>query len=366
MTRNIIGRRPLLKATGAALLASPFIAPSARAATTVTVLGSPGIHQVLWRKYAEMIAHDTNGAIELQYNPLGYTAAFSKLQTEQAARRISSDLFYGNAPFPEQAALAGLTEGVPFDQLPHTMELYPAARKSYGLEMFHFAWGIVGFNTNQVKPDAFGATVGLDEFTDPRWKGKLGWVDPRTFPYWLPLAVTALGEDKWLDWARAVDRNVVTYYNGWVDNRIALQRGDIALAFHNVSSVYTSAEVDKAAVQGRAITSPKPSWAPMPVCVSLTKGTPRKEAALQVVNLIASAPYQQQLMEVGVNPSNHPANYPSPIASKMLSLIGGAQAGLKTWSDTDQYMLPIDWLKWAAELKRYNATWETEILRKRT
>jgi ABC-type Fe3+ transport system substrate-binding protein len=361
----VVSRRTALKGAGAALMTMPFIAPTARAATTVTVLGGPGIHQELWRRWAEMVQQDTKGELQILYNPLGYTAAFSRLQTEQATKRIASDLFYGNAPFPEQAAVAGLTEGVPFDQLPNTQQLYPFARKPYGLSVFQFNWGIVGYNTNLVKKEELKGQLSLEEFTDPRWKGKVGWVDPRTFPFWIPMAVETYGEDKWIDWARRLDKNVQSYYNGWVNNRIALQRGEVSLTLHNASSVYVSAVVDKAAVHGQPLSQPKPSWCPMPVTVSLVKGTPRREAALRVVDLISSARYSNMLMEVGVNPSNNPANYPNPVASKMMEQFDGPAFGLSEWHDVEPWVLQLDWIKWVGQLKKYNTIWEDEVLKRR-
>lgn len=360
-----LSRRAALQGAGAAFVSMPFI-NRAKAATSVNVLGSPGIHQELWRRWSEMTKKDTNGEVEILYSPLGYTAAFSRLQTEQATKRVSSDLFYGNAPFPEQAAVAGLTEGVPFEQLPNTQKLFPSARKPYGLAVFQFAWGIFGFNTNLVKAEDIKEPISLETYTDERWKGKVGWVDPRTFPFWIPMAVATFGEDRWLDWARRLDKNVTSYFNGWVNNRIGLQRGEVAVTLHNASSVYTSAQVDKAAVHGKPLLSDKPSWCPMPVSVSLVKGAPHREAALRVVDLIASDKYSVMIPEVGVNPSNNPDNFPNPTVDKMLEQWDARQNGINTWQDVEKRLLPIDWIKWASQLKKYNGIWEEEVLKRRT
>lgn len=359
-----IARRSVIKGLGLAALATPFVIRPAFAATqVVNVLGVPGLHLRLWEEWAKMIREDTQGAIEVRYDPLGYAPAFAKIKTEAGGRNYSTDLFYGDAPFPERLVLDGLLDPIPYDNLPGTQELSPFARGEYTLEVFRTNWGVIGYNTNFVKPSSFDTPSSWEEFTNPRWKGRVGWVDPRGFPVWVPIVVSIYGEDGWIDYCKRLHANVGSYRARWIDNRQALQRGDTSLTLYNFSTTYISHEIDKASVAGMPIMTPEQAFGVLPVSIGVLKTAPSKEAAFKVLDLTSTAKYAKVMMDIGLNPSNNPANFPHELSDKTLALNHAEEVNIADWQGVQDRTLAIDWVDWAGKIDGYIARWEQEVLR---
>ncbi len=374
-SKRKISRRQLLKglggvACGAAALTIPstrrFASIAAAAEKSiVSVLGNTGLHVEVWREWTKMVAEDSKGLIEIKYEPLGYGPTYAKIKTEAEADHHTIDIFYGDAPWPEKLANEGNLEALPYDQLPNTKQLWDYARKKFTLEVFHTHWGAVGINTKFVQPADIARPTSWEEFTNPKWKGKVGWVDPRSFPTWVPGVVSVYGEDKWIDYCRRLDKNVSNYYSRWIDARIASQKGDIWMVIHCLQTIYIGAEVDKAPMRGVPISTPAKSWVPLPVSMGLVKGAPHREAAIKVLDLISDARYTKVLMDKGLNPSNNPKNYPHPMANKIMELNDVKSVGINSWGEIDKYLLPIDWGEWGTKTDKYVKQWEEEILKKR-
>jgi ABC-type Fe3+ transport system substrate-binding protein len=361
-----LSRRTALKAGAGAAIAAPFVIRPAFAATqVVNILGVPGLHLKLWEEWSKMIAADTKGAVEVRYDPLGYAPAFAKIKTEVESKTYSTDLFYGDAPFPERLVLDGLLEKMPYADMPGTQELYPFARGEYTLEVFRTNWGVVGFNTNFVKASSLPEKPTWDTFTDPRWKNRLSWSDPRGFPVWIPIVVELYGENGWIDYCRKVDANVKTYNARWIDNRLGLQRGDAWITFLNLPNVYISVEVDKASVSGLPIVTPQKALGVLPVSVGLLKTAPSRTAAMKVLDLTSTAKYAKVMMDIGLNPSNNPKNFPHELPNRIMALNNAERVGLKSWEDVQDHTIAVDWVDWAGKMDRYVATWESEVLKRR-
>ena len=365
MKTTTLPRRSLLLATTGAVLATPFIHSRAQAAQVVNVLGVPGLHQKLWQEWTGMIKEATKGEIEVRYDPLGYAPAFAKIKTEAESRSTSTDLFYGDSPFPERLALDGLLERLPYDDIPGAQQLDAFARGEYTLEVFRTNWGVAAFNTNFVRPNTIKTPITWDIFADPRWKGRLSWPDPRGFPVFIPILVKLFGEDGWIEYSKKIDANVKTYHARWIDNRIGLQRGDAWITCMNLGNIYISTQVDKASVSGFPITQPDVSLGVLPVSIGLLKNAPSRTAALKVLDLTSTGPYAKVMMDIGLNPSNNPSNYPHPLAEKTLELNNGKQVGLNSWADVQKHTMENNWADWAGKMDRYVKTWETEVLRGR-
>jgi ABC-type Fe3+ transport system substrate-binding protein len=362
----LFSRRAVLKSGAAAALATPFVIRPAFAATqVVNILGVPGLHLTLWENWTKMIAEDTKGEVEVRFDPLGYAPAFAKIKTEIESKNYATDLFYGDAPFPERLALDGLLEKMPYADMPGTQELWPFARSEYVLEVFRTNWGVVGFNTNFVKASSLPDKPTWDLFTDPRWKNRLSWADPRGFPVWIPIMVALYGENGWIDYARKVDANVKTYNARWIDNRLGLQRGDAWITFLNLPNVYISAEIDKASVSGLPIMQPDKALGVLPVSVGLLKTAPNRRAAMRVLDLTSTAKYTKVMMDIGLNPSNNPKNYPHALPTRILELNNDKRVGLKSWQDVQDHTLAVDWVDWAGKMDRYVALWENEVFKRR-
>jgi ABC-type Fe3+ transport system substrate-binding protein len=360
-----LGRRRLLQGAAGAALATPFLHRTAQAAQVVNVLGVPGLHVKLWQEWTSMVREDTKGEVEVRFDPLGYAPAFAKIKTEAESRSFGTDLFYGDSPFPERLALDGLVERLPYDDLPHTKELEPFARGEFTLEVFRTNWGVAAFNTNFVRANTFQTPLSWEVFADPRWKNRLSWADPRGFPVWIPIVVELFGENGWIDYCRRIDANVKTYHARWIDNRIGLQRGDAWITMMNLGNIYISTQIDKASVSGFPITQPEVGLGVLPVSIALLKNAPSRTGAMKVLDLISSARYAKVMMDIGLNPSNNPSNYPHPLSDKTLELNNGKQVGLNSWADVQKHTMNTNWVEWAGKMDRYVQTWEAEILRRR-
>lgn len=359
-------RRTFLAASVATGVAAAFIPKRASAApTTVNVVGNPGLHYELWRKWAAMVAEETKGEIQIKYDPIGYAPAYGRIKQEVETKNFATDVFYNDAPYPEQLWNEGLLQEIPYAEMPNAQKLFAYARRPYGIELLNTVWGIVGFNTNFVKVGEFKLPLSWEEFADPRWKGKLSWVDPRAFPMWLPVIVNAYGEDKWVDYCRRIDRNVKTYHSRWVDNRIGMQRGDSWITFHAWATIYIGAVVDKASVSGLPITSPPRAMGNLPVSMSILKSAPNRAATVRMMDIVSKPEYTKVMMDIGLNPSNHPDNYPHPMPNRILEANNAALAGVKQWTDIQALIKPIDWIDWAKKIPHYTQVWETEVFKRR-
>ncbi len=358
-------RRDLLKtilATGIA----PFVPKYAFGQTqTVNVVGNPGLHHELWKRWGELLAQDTKGAIQIKYDPIGYAPAFARIKQEFETKNFSTDVFYNDAPFPEQLWNEGMLREIPYKDMPHTQKLFSYARRPHALEVFHSTWGIVGFNTNFVKASDFKRPVSWEEFADPRWKGKLSWVDARAFPAWVPIIVNQYG-DKWIDYCKRVDANVKTYHSRWVDNRIGMQRGDSWLTFHAWETIYIGNKVERASVEGMPIATPQQAMGNLPVSMSLLKNGPSQAAAIKLMNLCSQPQYTKVLHDIGLNPSNHPDNHPAPMPVLILQVNNAGTIGVNKWDDLLKHLKPIDWLEWSKKIPQYVARWEQEVFKKRS
>ena len=359
-------RRQLL-AQALILGAAPFVPKFAKAqSSTVSVVGNPGLHHELWKRWATMLEADTNGALKIKYDPVGYAPAYARIKLEFETKNFATDIFYNDAPFPEQLWNEGMLQEIPYKDMPHAQKLYPYARRPYGLEVFNTVWGIVGFNQNFVKASDFQGPLSWEEFTNPRWKGKVSWVDPRAFPAWLPIIVNTYGEDKWIDYARRLDANVKTYHPRWVDNRIGMQRGDAWLTFHNWATIYIGAKIDRANVAGIPISSPKPAMGNLPISMSILKNAPNRAAAVRMMDLCSQPQYTKVLHDIGLNPSNHPDNHPHSMPVLMLQVNNADRIGVTKFDQIPAFVKPINWVEWAGKVSKYSAQWEQEVLRKRT
>jgi ABC-type Fe3+ transport system substrate-binding protein len=372
-SKSKISRRQLLRglggiACGAAALpvlnARRIATVAAAEKQIVSVMGAPGLHQEVWKEWTNMVLADSKGTVELRYEPLGYAPAFAKVKTEAEANHHTIDIFYGDAPYPHLLANEGLLEPLPYADMPNTKELWDFARKKFMIEVFHTHWGVVGYNTKFLKGTEFNRPVSWEEFTDPKWKGKLGWPDPRSFQAELP-AIFLIYGDKWLDYMKRVDKNVSNYYSRWIDNRIANQKGDTQLSIHCMETVYIGAEVDKAPMRGALITSPKPGLCALEVSMGVVKGAPARDAAFKAMDMLCSAKYTKVLMDKGLNPSNNAKNYPHNMPNKILEVNSAKDVGIDKWEDLKTFLLPVDWSEMAKKMPTYLKQWEDEVLKKR-
>ena len=362
---NITERRDLLKTILASGVA-PFVPARAFAQTqVVSVVGNPGLHHELWKRWGEMAALDSKGAIQIKYDPIGYAPAYARIKGEFETKNFVTDVFYNDAPFPEQLWNEGMLREIPYKDMPNTQKLFPYARRPYGLEVFNTTWGIVGFNTNFVKASDIKQPASWEEFANPRWKGKVSWVDARAFPAWVPMIVNQYG-DKWIDYCKRVDANVKTYHSRWIDNRIGMQRGDSWLTFHNWATIYIGNKNEQASVEGMPVASPAQSMGNLPVSMSLLKNGPNQAAAIKLMDMCSQAKYTKVLHDIGLNPSNHPDNFPAAMPVLMLQVNNAATIGVSRWEEVAKRVKQIDWLDWAKKMPQYVAQWEQEVLKKRT
>lgn len=330
----------------------------------VSVLGQPGLHAEVWKTWKEMILEDTKGEIELKYEPLGYAPIYAKVKSEAEVDYHTIDIIYTDSPWPEKLAKEGLLEPMPWDKMPNTSKIFPEAKSEFLYEVFYSPFGVFGFNQNFVKRSDVKEPVTWEAFLDPKWQGKVGWLDPRTFPTWVPAIVTVFGED-WIKYCEELDKNVATYYGRWVDCRIANQKGDVYVAPHFAATIYIGAVVDKAPMEGLPIVEPKPAWVKNSVSLGLVKNAPHRDVAIEVINMICDARYTKVLMDKGLNPSNHPDNYPDPFGDKILELFHAGEYGIKSFPQLREYCVPIDWAEWSDKVTEYAAEWEAKILKKR-
>lgn len=378
---------PILSACGSAPAPSPTAAPKAAEPTKaaaaaapaptaapavvsrpddkiVSIVGNPGLHQEVWKEWTKMIADDTKGAIQVKYEPLGYSPSYAKIKTEADADHYTIDIFYADAPWPEKLGIEGNLEALPYDQMPNTKELWDYARRKFSIEVFHDYWGVVGWNTKFVKDEDIKTPATWEAFADPKWKGKLGWPDLRAFPNFMPALLTVY-KDNWLDYLKRVDKNVSTYYGRWVDERMANQKGDIWLSPHSMGTIYIGANVDKAPMKGMLISDPKPAVWAQSVSHGLVKNAPHRDNAIKVLDLTSSAKYTKVLMDKGLNPSNNPKNFPHDMPAKDMEANQVAKIGVTKWEDLSAFSVGNDWGPWLEPVDKAVKQWEEEVLKKR-
>lgn len=90
----------------------------------------------------------------------------------------------------------------------------------------------VDYNTNLVKPEELPNSI--FDFTDPKWKGKIGWAPTNgSFQAFVTALRVSQGEEKAAQWLEGIKANNPKVYPNNVAIVEALSRGEIAVGFVN-------------------------------------------------------------------------------------------------------------------------------------
>ncbi len=170
---------------------------------------------------------ETGAKIQVRY---GDTAELASAILEEGDN-TKADIFFAQ----DAGALGALQKAGKAKQLPTT--LLDQVDKSYRSPEGKWI-GITGrvrtvdYNTNLVKPEELPSSI--FEFTDPKWKDKIGWAPTNgSFQSFVTALRVAEGEEKAKQWLEGIKANNVKVYPKNTPIVEALSRGEIAVGFVN-------------------------------------------------------------------------------------------------------------------------------------
>ena len=236
----------LLAACGAQPGQEPTTAPDTPSDTAETAppdeaLGDPG-RLVIYSGRSESLvgpiidqfAAATGIDVEVRY---GSTPEITGVLLEEG-ENSPADLFYAQDPGGLGAIeAAGLFATLPDETLAKVAPRF-AAESGQWVGISGRARTIV-YNTEAIPDPATGLPDGLEGFTDPEWKGRLGWAPTNASFQAMVTAMRALwGDERTADWLRGIQANDPLVFDGNSPIVQAVGAGEIDAGFVNHYYLY--------------------------------------------------------------------------------------------------------------------------------
>lgn len=96
---------------------------------------------------------------------------------------------------------------------------------------------VVAYNTDRLSPDDLPTSI-LD-YTDPKWKGRIGWAPPNaSFQAFISALRVQMGEDRARDWIRGIVANEPIAYSNNINTVAAVAQGEVDVGFVNHYYLY--------------------------------------------------------------------------------------------------------------------------------
>ena len=182
----------------------------------------------------DQFAAATGIDVEVRY---GSTAEMTGVLLEEG-ENSPADLFYAQDPGGLGAIeAAGLFATLPDETLAKVPARF-AAESSQWVGISGRARTIV-YNTEAIPDPATGLPGGLEGFTDPEWKGRLGWAPTNASFQAMVTAMRALwGDERTADWLRGIQANDPLVFDGNSPIVQAVGAGEIDAGFVNHYYLY--------------------------------------------------------------------------------------------------------------------------------
>jgi iron(III) transport system substrate-binding protein len=233
-------RRSLL--AGGAAFSSAALLTGRAGATGISLDGSPtpwaspvggemvvysGRNEALVGPLLEEMKTDIGVDISVRY---GNTAELAATILEEGKNSPADVYFAQDAGALGALAKAGVLAPLPDDLLDKVDQRF---RSKDGLWIGTSARArVLAYNTETVDPATLPASV--EELTDPKWSGKLGWAPPNaSFQAFITAFRILKGEDAARAWLEAMMANKMTAFDNNADAVRAVARGELAGALVN-------------------------------------------------------------------------------------------------------------------------------------
>ena len=214
---------------GLSAVPAPVTEPSATATAEKLIVYS-GRSESLVGPIVEQFQEATGVDVEVRW---GNTAELAATMLEEGANS-PADVFFAQDP-GGLGAVAGMLAPLPEDVL---SQVDPRFRDPEG----HWV-GISGrarvlvYNTERLSAEMLPET--LWEFTDPQWKGRIGWAPTNTsFQTMVTAMRVAWGEEKTREWLEGILANEAVVYDGNTPIVAAVGAGEIEVGFVNHYYLY--------------------------------------------------------------------------------------------------------------------------------
>jgi iron(III) transport system substrate-binding protein len=227
-----INRRQFAAVAAALVVVSAACAPAATPPPTGTLVVYSGRSESLVAPIIEQFAAATGINVQVRY---GSTPEMAATLLEEGANS-PADVFFAQDPGGLGAvAEAGLLAPLPANVL----ELVPASVRSPDGEWAGVSGRarVVVYNTQRLTPADLPDDIW--DFTDPAWRGRLGWAPTNgSFQAMVTAMRSVWGEERTLAWLRGLQANAPVAYEGNTQIVSAVAAGEVDAGFTNHYYLY--------------------------------------------------------------------------------------------------------------------------------
>ncbi|MBN1205019.1 MAG: iron ABC transporter substrate-binding protein [Myxococcaceae bacterium] len=269
------------------LLLAALLAPSASAAETLTLYS--GRNERLVGPLYKAFTQKTGIQVKVRYGETPQLAA--TLQEEGA--KTPADVFIAQ----DAGALGALARAGQLQPLPKELldKVDARFRSPEGLWVgLSGRARVVAYNTNKVKPDALPKSI--LGFTDPSWKGRIGWAPTNaSFQAFVTALRLLKGDAAAKQWLEGIKANKPRAYKNNAAIIEALGRGEIDVGFVNHYYLYgaNKKRSEPLPVANHFVAAGDPGALVNVAGVGLLKGSKKTEAALKLVAFLLDAEAQR-------------------------------------------------------------------------
>lgn len=253
--------------------------------STMTVADGKALATVFERKYGVRVVHWRSGAERI----------VNRAITEARAQRYEADVFETSSNRMEMLYRERLLEDF---HSPVLRELVPAAFPRHHRQYVanRFAFFVMGYNTNLVKPDELPATY--EELLHPRWAGRI--TIEGTDTQWFAAVVKAMGEQKGLAYFRKLAALKPIIRNSHILIAQLVAAGEVPFFLNAFNNNLETLKLQGAPVDWKPL---QPAFG-LAASIAVSRYAPRPNAALLFVDFALSKEGQEIVKSVNRVPSS--------------------------------------------------------------
>jgi iron(III) transport system substrate-binding protein len=253
--------------------------------STMTVADGKALATAFERKHGVRVVHWRSGAERI----------VNRAISEARARRFEADVFETSSNRMEMLYREGLLEDF---HSPVLRELVPAAfpRGHRQYVANRFAFFVMGYNTNLVKPEELPATY--DDLLHPRWAGRI--TIEGTDINWFSAVVKAMGEQKGMAYFRKLAAQKPTIRNSHILIAQLVAAGEVPFFLNAYNNNMETLKLQGAPVDWKPL---QPAFG-LAASISLSRNAPHPHAALLFVDFALSREGQEIVKSVNRVPSS--------------------------------------------------------------
>ena len=253
--------------------------------STMTVADGKALATAFERKHGVRVVHWRSGAERI----------VNRAISEARARRYEADVFETSSNRMEMLHREGLLEDF---HSPVLRELVPAAfpRRHRQYVANRFAFFVMGYNTNLVKPEELPATY--DDLLHPRWAGRI--TIEGTDINWFSAVVKAMGEQKGMAYFRKLAAQKPTIRNSHILIAQLVAAGEVPFFLNAYNNNMETLKLQGAPVDWKPL---QPAFG-LAASIGLSSNAPHPHAALLFVDFALSKEGQEIVKSVNRVPSS--------------------------------------------------------------